>query len=56
MKAEMRDEKTLVIIPESTAEMVVLKNMAGGKAEIEKPRPFAVNVDELVIKANETNG
>lgn len=55
MKAEMRDEKTLIVTPESTAEMICLRRFAGGAAEVEKPQPFAVNVEGLkvVAKASE---
>lgn len=50
MKVEMRDEKTLVITPETTAEQIVLAAFAGGDVKVETPKPFQQNVTPLVIE------
>lgn len=50
MKIEMRDEKTLVITPESIAEQVLLKRFEGAQAKTEKPQPFHTNVEPLIIE------
>ena len=52
MTAKMENATTLVITPENTAEMVVLKGMAGAKVEVRQPEPFQVNVESLIIKSN----
>lgn len=49
MKAELRNETTLVITPESTAEMIVLRRFGGGTAAVERPEPFAPNVEALLV-------
>ena len=46
----MRDEKTIVITPENTAEMVALRNFEHGKISIEKPHPFTTNVEVIKIE------
>jgi len=50
MKAEMRDANTLVVTPESTAEMIVLAALSGAVVRVEQPRPFAMNVPVLAIE------
>ena len=50
MKVELRDEQTIIITPESTAELVVLQRFGGSTVEIEKPKPFNMNVEILKIE------
>ena len=52
MIAKLENEKTLVITPESTAEMIVLKTLAGGTVSVREPEPFQTNVVALVVKAD----
>jgi len=53
MKVEMRNDKTLIITPESTAEMIALHGFEGAKLSIEKPQPFTMNVEALKIERSE---
>jgi hypothetical protein len=50
MLIEMRDDMTLAIKPENTAEMTYLRSFVGGTIEVENPQPFTMNVEVLVIK------
>ena len=50
MIAKLENETTLVITPESTAEMIVLKTLVGGKVSVREPEPFQTNVVALVVK------
>jgi len=49
MLIEMRDGKTIIIKPESVAELIAIKDFAGGAVEIEMPKPFTANVEVLVV-------
>lgn len=53
MEVEMRDGKTLVIKPESTAEQEALVKFQGGVVSIEDPKPFTPNVKALKIEVAE---
>lgn len=53
MKAELRNDKVLVITPESVAEVTVLQKFVDGKVAVEKPQPFAANVEVLKIEVKE---
>lgn len=50
MKADFTDENTLIITPETTAEMVVLKRLQNSVATVEKPKPFTHNVEVLKLE------
>ena len=53
MRAELRDENTLIVTSESTAELVALAKFEGAKVEIEKPKPFQANVELIRIVREE---
>jgi hypothetical protein len=55
MRVELRDSKTLVIIPECIAEQEMLLRFEGQAALIEQPQPLQQNIKPLIVKAeNET--
>ncbi len=53
MLVEMRDDKTIVIRPKSTAELVALKGFEKATVEVEKPTPFEKYVDVLLVRKAE---
>lgn len=50
MRVELRDEKTMVVTPESTAELVALLKFSGGTVQVEEPKPFQANVQVLKVE------
>lgn len=50
MKVEMRNDRVLIITPESTAEMIALHGFEGAKLSIERPQPFTMNVEALKVE------
>jgi hypothetical protein len=50
MKVEMRDEKTIVIFPETTAEQIVIQRFVGGMVSTETPKPFQQNIVPLIVE------
>lgn len=50
MKAELRNDKTLIVTAESTAELVALQKFENAKVSLEKPQPFQMNVDILKVE------
>jgi hypothetical protein len=56
MRCELRDSRTLVIIPESVAEQEMLLRFQGRQAKAETPPPFQPNVTLLVLEQTEENG
>ncbi len=50
MLIEVRDQTTLIIKPESTAELVFLQKFEGALAVKECPKPFAPNIEVLKLE------
>lgn len=50
MIVELNDENTIVIKPESTAELLALGRFAGAKVTLEKAGWFQPNVDSLKLE------
>ena len=46
----MRNGTTLIISPESTAEMIALQGFDKAKVSVEKPQPFTPNVEQLKVE------
>lgn len=56
MRAELRDDRTLVIIPESTAELMALVRFEACSVQIEKPKPFQQNIEVLKLEILKFHG
>lgn len=50
MIIETRNDRTLIVRPETVAEQTFLATFEGAKIQIEKPQPFANNVSILKIE------
>ncbi len=51
MQVRMRNETTLVVTPESVAELMASRYLVNGDVSIEVPKPFESNTEVLTIEA-----